>query len=86
MDAGEFEGLLYTILSEEPFNIQIFHMKEETDNYTIADYVYHHFGMLVGETMTCLTCHKKCPKVLKYDSFLFPLGEITHKKKKMEIH
>ena len=27
MDAGEFDGLLYTILSEEPFNNQRFNMK-----------------------------------------------------------
>ena len=28
MDAGEFEWLLYTIFSEEPFKNQGFHMKE----------------------------------------------------------
>ena len=59
MDAGEFDGLLYTILSEEPFNNQIFHMKEETDDYTIGDYVSQHFGILIEETMTCLTCLEK---------------------------
>ena len=47
MDAGEFQELLYTIFSEEPFNNQIFHTKEETDDYTIGDYVYQHFGMLI---------------------------------------
>ena len=82
MDAGEFEVLLYTILSEEPFNNQIFHMTEETDDNTISDYVSKNFGMLIGEIITCLTCHeKKRPKVLKYDSFIFPLGEISHKNK-----
>ena len=41
-------------------------MIEETDDYTISDYVSHNFGMVIGETMTCLTCHKnKIPKVLK---------------------
>ena len=58
-------------------------MSEETDYYTIHDYVSQHFGMLIGETWTFLTCHEKdLPKVLKYDSFIFILGEITHKKKK----
>ena len=47
MDAGEFDGLLNTILSGEPFNNQMFHMKEETDDYTIGDYVSKHFGMLI---------------------------------------
>ena len=43
-------------------------MAEETDDYTIYDYVYRNFGMLIGETITCITCHEnKCPKVLKYD-------------------
>ena len=59
MDAGEFEGLLYTILSEESFNNQIFNMTEETDDYTIGDYVSQQFGMLIEETMTCLICHEK---------------------------
>ena len=32
--------------------------------------------------MTCLSCHQNNPsRVLKYDSFIFPLGEISHKKK-----
>ena len=34
-------------------------MKEETDDYTIGDYVSQHLGMLIEETMTCLTCHEK---------------------------
>ena len=59
MDAGEFDGLLYTILSEEPFNNQRFHLKEETDDYTICNYVSQHFGMLIEETIICLTCHEK---------------------------
>ena len=57
MDAGEFDGLLYTILSKELFNNQIFHMKDETDNYTIFNYVSQHSRMIFEETMTCLTCH-----------------------------
>ena len=47
MDAGEFDGLLYNLLSEETFNNKIFHMKEETDGYTIGVYVSQYFGMLI---------------------------------------
>ena len=68
MHAAEFEGLLYTILSEEPFKNQIFHMTEERDDFTISDYSSQHSGMIIGETMTCLTCHQNNPpKVLKDD-------------------
>ena len=56
-------------------------MKEETDDYTICDYVSQHFGMQIEETMTCLTCHeKKRPMYLKMTHLFFPLGEITQKK------
>ena len=48
MDAAEFEELLYTIFSEEPFNNQITNVKEEKDYYTISDYVSQYFGMLIG--------------------------------------
>ena len=48
MDAAESEGLLYSILSEEPFKNHIIHMTEENDDYTISDYVSQHFGMLFG--------------------------------------
>ena len=78
MNAAEFEGLLYTILSEEPFNNQIFHMTEEKDNYTISDYVYQNLGITIGETMRFLTCHQNNPpKLLKDDSFIMLLGEFS---------
>ena len=50
MDAGEFEGLLYHMLSEEPFKNQRFDMTDEKDDYTISDNVSHHFGIMIGET------------------------------------
>ena len=37
MDGGKFEGLSYTILSEEPFKNQIFHMTGKTNDYTISE-------------------------------------------------
>ena len=50
MDAGEFEGLLYNTLSEEPFADHLFDMTDEKDGYTISDYVSRHFRILIGET------------------------------------
>ena len=79
MDASEFEVSLYTILSAEPFKNQRIHITEENDDYTIYDYVSQHFGMLFLETMTYLSCHQnKRPKVLRDDSFMMPLGEISY--------
>ena len=81
MDAAEVEGLLYTILSEEPFYNQRIHMREENYDYTISDYISHHFGMLILETVTYLSCHQDTrPKVLKTDSFIMPYGEISSEK------
>ena len=37
MDAGEFEGLLYNMLSEEPFANHRFDMTDENKNYTISE-------------------------------------------------
>ena len=59
MDANEFEGLLYNMLSEEPFTNHRFDMTYEKDDYIISDYVSHYFGITIGETWTCLTCHAK---------------------------
>ena len=80
MDAGEFEGLLYNMLPEETFKNQIFDMIDEKDDYTISDYVSKHFGILIGETWKCLTCHTKKIKLLKDDSFIMLLGKISRKK------
>ena len=46
-------------------------MTEETDDYTISDYVSQNFGILIGETWTCLICHAKRPKVLKMTDLFF---------------
>ena len=83
INAGEFEGLLYTILSEEHFKSQIFYMKVEMDDYIIYDYVSQNFGIVIGETMTCLTCHYKIPpKLLKDELFILTLvGHFTQKEK-----
>ena len=57
MDAGEFEVSLYNMLLEEPFAIHRFDMTDEKNNYTISDYVSQNFGITIGETWVCLTCH-----------------------------
>ena len=59
-------------------------MTDEKDYYTISDYMSQHFGITIGETMTCLTCHAtKSPKIFNYFSFVLPLEEISHKGKIM---
>ena len=62
MYESEFEGLLYNMLSEEPFSNHRLDMTYEKDDYTISDYVSHYFGIKIGETWICLTCHAKKPK------------------------
>ena len=59
MGAGEFEGLLYNMLSEEPFKNHRFDMTDKKDDYTIYDYVSRNVDILIGETWTCLTCHAR---------------------------
>ena len=39
MDASEFEGLLYNMLSKEPFANHRLNTADEKDDYTISDYV-----------------------------------------------
>ena len=63
MYASEFEALLYNMLSEEPFANHRLDMTDENDDYTMYDCVSQRFGITIGETWTCLTCHaKKNPK------------------------
>ena len=57
MDAVEFKGFFYKILLETPFNKQIINIKISDDdfkNWTISDYLYHHFGLKIIYTMTCI--------------------------------
>ena len=82
MDASELEGLLYNMLSEEPFTNHIFDMIDERDGYNISDYVSHYFDITILETWTCLSCNAK-NQILNDDSFIFSLEEISQKVKKM---
>ena len=76
-NACEFEGLLYNMLSEEPFVNHRLDMTDENEEYTISDCVSQHYTITIGETWTCLTCHAtKSPKILKDFAFILPLEEI----------
>ena len=65
IDASDFEGLLYNMLSEEPFANHRLDMIYEKDDYTISDYVSQNFGITIRETWTCLTCHEKKSQSIK---------------------
>ena len=68
------------MLSEEPFANQRIDMTEKKDDYTISDDVSQHFGIAIGDTLACLTCHAtKLPKIFSDLSFILPLEEISNK-------
>ena len=80
MDASEFEGLLYNMLSEEPFANPRLDMIDGKGDCIISDYVSQHFGITIGKTWTCLTCHSTKPhKIFNDFSFILPLEEISQK-------
>ena len=71
MDASEFEGILYTMFSEEPFANHGLDMTDGNEEYTIYDYVSQNFAITIGETWTYLTCKTpKSPKIFKDFSFI----------------
>ena len=47
MDASEFEGLLYNMLSEEPFANHRLYISDESEEYTITDYVSQNFAITI---------------------------------------
>ena len=82
MDASEFEGMVYTMLSEEPFANHRLDMTDGNEEYTISDYVSQNFAITIGETWTCLTCIiTKSPKIFKDFAFILPLEQISKKGK-----
>ena len=85
MDSNEFEGLLYTMLSEEPFENHRLGMTDENEEYTITDYASQHHYITIGETLTCITSHAtKTPKIFKDFAFILPFEEISKEGKKRE--
>ena len=56
MDFSEFEGMIYNMLSEEPFTHHILDDPDGNEVITISDYLYQNFSVTIGKTWTCLTC------------------------------
>ena len=84
MDASEFEGLLYTMLSKEPFANHRLDMTDENEEYIVSDYVSQHSAITIGETWTCPSCHAtKFPKIYKDFAIILSLEEISKKGKNM---
>ena len=92
MDASEFEGMLYTMLSEEPFANHILDMTDGNEESKISDYVSQNFSITIGETWTCLTCEtQRYAKISKELSLILyleqkskygkKLRQISHEKK-----
>ena len=48
MDASAFEGMLYTMLSEEPFANHRHDMTDGNEEYIISDYVSQNFAIATG--------------------------------------
>ena len=49
MDAIEFEGMIYTMLSEEPFAHRILDMTDRNEESTISDYLSQNFPSQLGK-------------------------------------
>ena len=66
MDASEFEGMVYTMLSEEPFANYTLDMTYGNEESTKYDYLSQNFSITIGDTWTCLTCEtQRYPKISK---------------------
>ena len=77
MDASEFEGMIYTMLSEEPFAHHILDMTDGNEEIKISDYLSLNFSITIGETWTCLTCEtKRIPKISKEFSLILSFEQI----------
>ena len=66
MDASEFEGMIYNMISEEPFTHHILDNPDGNEESTISDYLSQNFSVTIGETWTCLTCESnRIPNITK---------------------
>ena len=69
------------MLSEKLSKNQRFDMTDENDDYTISNYVSQNFGILIGETWKCLTCHDPPPQTIKTRLIYYAIGiNITQRK------
>ena len=76
MDGSEFEGMIYNMLSEEPFTHHILDMTDENEESTIPDYLSQDFSITIGETWTCLTCESnRISKITKEFSLILSLEQ-----------
>ena len=76
MDASEFQGMIYTMLSEETFANHILDMTDGNEKSTIYDYLSQKFSITIGDTWTCLTCETKIsPKISKDFSLILYLEQ-----------
>ena len=76
MDASEFEGMIYTMLSEEPFANHILDMTDGNEESTIYDYLSQNVFITIGDTWTCLTCETLIsPKISKDLSLILSLEQ-----------
>ena len=76
MDASEFEGMIYNMLSEEPFTHHILEDPDGNEVITISDYLSQNFSVTIGETWTCLTCESiRSPKITKNILFILSLEQ-----------
>ena len=84
LDAAEFEGVFIYYLVRNSFINQRINIKISKDDFTISDYLYQNFEMLIGKSTTCISCNQnKHPKILKYDSFILLLEGIASNNNKM---
>ena len=76
MDASEFEEMLYTMLSEEPFANYRLDMTDGNEEYTISDYASQNFAITIGDTWTCITCEtQRSHKISKDLSLILSLEQ-----------
>ena len=47
---GEFEGLSYTTMKENPFKNKTINIKNSEDDWNPSDYLYQNFGKKIRET------------------------------------
>ena len=76
MDDSESEGVIYTMVSEEPIAHHILDMTDGNEESTISDYLSQNFSITIGETWRCLTCEKnRIPKITKDFSLILSFGK-----------
>ena len=76
MDASGFEGMIYNMLSEEPFSHHILDMTDGNEESTISYDLSQNFPITIGETWTYLTCESNIiPKIPKDFSLILYLEQ-----------